>query len=144
MYLLREKRLDAARIEALVDHQSGLLGISGLGSDMRLLQEATPYNPDARLAIEMFCQSVRKQIAAMIAVLDGLDLLVFTGGIGENDAVVRASNCAGLSWIGVRLDEARNRSASNPINHAASRCSVQVLVSKEDEQIARHTWVLAA
>lgn len=92
----------------------------------------------------MFCQSVRKQIAAMIAVLDGLDLLVFTGGIGENDAVVRASICAGLSWFGVSLDEARNRSASNPVNHAASRCSVRVLASKEDEQIARHAWALVA
>ncbi|MBI2749176.1 MAG: acetate/propionate family kinase [Burkholderiales bacterium] len=144
VHLMREKRFDAARIEALVDHQSGLLGISGLSSDMRQLHEAAPSNPDARLAIEMFCLSVRKQIAAMIAVLDGLDLLVFTGGIGENDAVVRASICAGLSWIGVGLDEARNRSANNPINHAASRCSVQVMVSKEDEQIARHAWVLVA
>ena len=144
VYLMREKQFDAARIEALVDHQSGLKGISGLDSDMRQLHEAAPSNPGARLAIEMFCQSVRKQIAAMIAVLDGLDLLVFTGGIGENDAVVRASICAGLSWIGVNLDEARNCSASNPINNAISRCSVQVLVSKEDEQIARHAWALVA
>jgi acetate kinase len=144
VYLMREKRFDAARIEALVDRQAGLLGISGLGSDMRQLHEAAPSNPDARLAIEMFCQSVRKQIAAMITVLDGIDLLVFTGGIGENDAVVRASVCAGLSWIGVNLDETRNRSASNPINHTASRCSVQVLASKEDEQIARHAGTLVA
>ena len=144
VYLMREKPFDAARIEALVDHQSGLRGISGLDSDMRKLHEAAQSNPDARLAIEMFCQSARKQIAAMISVLDGLDLLVFTGGIGENDAVVRASICAGLSWIGVNLDEARNCLASNPINNATSRCSVQVLVSKEDEQIARHAWALVA
>jgi acetate kinase len=144
VYLMREKRFDAARIEALVDHESGLRGISGLDSDMRELHKAAPSDPDARLAIEMFCQSVRKQIAAMIAVLDGLDLLVFTGGIGENDAVVRASICAGLSWIGVNLDDSRNWLASNPINNATSRCSVQVLISKEDEQIARHAWTLVA
>ena len=142
VYLMREKKFDAAMLEALVDHRSGLLGISGVGSDMRRLHEAAPSSPDARLAIEMFCYSVRKQVAAMIAVLDGLDLLVFTGGIGENDAQVRASICSGLSWIGVSLDGARNRSASNPINDGASRCSVQVLASKEDEQIARHTCKL--
>ena len=142
VYLAREKKFDAARLEALVDHHSGLLGISGVDSDMRHLHEAAAVNPDARLAVEMFCQSVRKQIAAMITVLDGLDLLVFTGGIGENDARVRTAVCAGLRWIGVSLDEPRNRAASNPINDGASRCAVQVLASQEDEQIARHTGAL--
>ena len=90
----------------------------------------------------MFCYSVRKQIAAMIAALDGVDLIVFTGGIGEHDAQVRAGVCGGLSWNGVRLDDARNRSPSNPINDSASRCEVLVLTSQEDEQIARHTRAL--
>ncbi len=142
VYLMREKKFDAAMLEELVDHRSGLLGISGVGSDMRRLHEAASSNADARLAIQMFCYSVRKQVAGMIAALDGVDLIVFTGGIGENDAQVRAAICGGLSWIGVSLDEARNRSASNPINDSASRCSVQVLASQEDEQIARHTWAL--
>jgi acetate kinase len=126
-------------LEELVDHRSGLLGISGVGSDMRRLHEAASSNPDARLAIAMFCYSVRKQVAAMIAALDGADMLVFTGGIGENDAEARAAICGGLSWLGVALDEARNRSANNPINGCESRCAVQVLVSQEDERIARHT-----
>ena len=91
----------------------------------------------------MFCYSVRKQLAAMIAALDEVDTIVFTGGIGENDAAVRAAICAGLRWIGVSLDPARNRSAKNPISDAASRCSVLVLASQEDEQIAQHTWALA-
>ena len=86
----------------------------------------------------------------MIAVLDGLDLLVFTGGIGENDAEVRAAICRGLSWIGIRLDPLRNQAADNPqnsmiigpIHDAASRCEVRVLASREDAQIARHTWAL--
>ena len=142
VYLMREKKFDAAMLEELVDRRSGLLGISGVGSDMRRLHEVATSNADARLAIQMFCYSVRKQVAAMIAALDGVDLIVFTGGIGENDAQARAAICSGLSWIGVSLDEARNRSANNPINDAASRCAVQVLASQEDEQIARHTWAL--
>jgi acetate kinase len=90
----------------------------------------------------MFCYSVRKQVAAMIVALGGVELLVFTGGIGENDVEARAAICGDLSWLGVSIDEARNRSASNPINDAASRCAVQVLASQEDEQIARHTKAL--
>ena len=80
----------------------------------------------------------------MIAALDGIDLLVFTGGIGENDAMVRAGICGHLSWIGVNLDEDRNQPASQLINSASSRCAVRVIPSQEDEQIARHTFALAA
>ncbi|MDP3082327.1 MAG: acetate/propionate family kinase [Rubrivivax sp.] len=147
VYLMREKKLDAARLEALIDEHSGLLGISGLSGDMRHLHEAAPSNRDARLAIEMFCYSVRKQVAAMVAVLGGLDMLVFTGGIGENDAQVRGEICAGLAWIGVSLDESRNRAASSPtsrISDDTSRCQVLVLDSLENEQIARHAWALLA
>jgi acetate kinase len=144
VYLLREKKFDAAMLEELVDRRSGLLGISGVDSDMRRLHEAAPANADARLAIEMFCYSVRKELAAMIAVLDGVDLIAFTGGIGEHDAVVRATICSGLSWIGVSLDAARNGAGENPINDSVSRCAVRVLPSQEDEEIARHTWRLAS
>ena len=144
IYLMRQKALDPAAIEVLINRRSGLLGISGIGSDMRSLHEAASTKPDARLAVQMFCYTVRKQVAAMIAVLDGVDLIVFTGGIGENDARVRAEICRGLSWIGVSLDEGSNRSHVNPVNDSASRCAVQVLASQEDEQIARHTWALTA
>jgi acetate kinase len=142
IYLMREKKLDAAMLEELIDHRSGVLGISAIGGDMRRLHKAAPSNADARLAIQMFCYSVRKQVAAMIAALDGVDLVVFTGGIGENDEEVRAAICRGLSWIGVSLDETRNAFANNPVNDSASRCRVRVLPSQEDEQIARHTWAL--
>lgn len=144
VYLMRKKSLDAAGLEYLVDHRSGLLGISGVSSDMRRLHDAASSNADARFAIEMFCYSVRKEIAAMIAALDGVDLVVFTGGIGENDGEVRTAVCRGLSWIGIRLDEVRNRSGKNLIHDATSRCAVRVLASQEDEQIARHTWALVA
>ena len=143
LYLMRELNFDAAKLADLVDHNSGLLAISGISSDMRHLHRAAANHADARLAIQTFCYSVGKQIAAMIAALDGIDLLVFTGGIGENDARVRAGICGYLSWIGVSLDEDRNQSAKNPINTAASRCLVRAIASQEDEQIARHTFALA-
>ena len=143
VYLVREKRYDAATLEALVDHRSGLVGISGVSGDMRRLRAVAPSNASARLAIDMFCYSVRKQIAAMTAALGGVDAIVFTGGIGEHDAAARAEICDGLSWMGVRLDDARNRSATNPISDPASGCAVLVLPSREDEQIVRHTWALS-
>ena len=142
IYLAREKNFDAEMLEQLVDHRSGLLGISGVGSDMRALHEAASSNVDAQLAIEMFCYSVRKQVAAMIAVLGGLDLLVFTGGIGENDAEVRAAICGGLTWAGVDLSDLQNRITNGTPD--TPRPGVAVLPSREDEQIARHTWALAS
>jgi acetate kinase len=123
VYLAREKKYDAAGLEDLVDRRSGLLGVSGLTSDMRRLHEAAASSADARLAIRMFCYSVRKQVAAMVAALEGADLLVFTGGIGENDAETRAAICGGLAWLGAGLQ-------------------VRVLASQEDEQIARHVRAL--
>ena len=144
LYLLREKHFDAALLEELVDRHSGLLGVSGVGSDMRELRSAAPANADAALAIEMFCYSVRKQIAAMIAVLDGADLIVFTGGIGEHDAQARAAICQGLACMGVALDATRNRQAQDPISAAGSRAAVRVLISQEDAQIAHHTRDLSA
>ena len=78
----------------------------------------------------------------MIAALDGVDLLVFTGGIGEHDEKVRSEICGGLSWLGISLDPTRNRSLRNPISDPTSRCAVRVLPSQEDAQIAVHTWEL--
>jgi acetate kinase len=105
---------------------------------MRRLHEAASSNDDARLAIEMFCYSVRKQIAAMIAALGGIDLVVFTGGIGENDEVARALICEGLVWAGIGQPENRSWAGRNSIPGS----KVHVLPSREDEQIVRHTWSL--
>ena len=138
VYLARERHFDAAMLEDLVDHRSGLRGISRLSSDMRALHAAALSNADARLAIAMFCQSVRKQIGAMSVVLDGLDLLVFTGGIGENDSAVRASICQGLSSIGVQAEAG---SPPQP-GQTHSSCRVRVVTSLEDEQIALHAAAL--
>jgi acetate kinase len=142
VYLAREKKLDVTRLEELVDQRSGLLGISGLSADMRDLQGAEAGNPDARLAIDMFCYSASKQVAAMSAVLGGVESLVFTGGIGENDPQVRATICGRLASIGLVLDPGRNRATADPISDSSSRCQVRVLPSQEDEQIARETWLL--
>lgn len=138
IYLMRERKFDPAMLEDLIDHRSGLTGISGVGSDMRSLHDAASSNPDARLAIEMFCYSVRKQIAAMMAALGGVDLVVFTGGIGENDRKVRASICSGLSWAGVGSDVIEDIAEYGRVR-SAQGARVLVLPSREDRQIARHT-----
>ncbi len=136
-YLAREKNYDATMLEDLVDHRSGLLGISGVSSDMRALRAAAASNADARLAIAMFCQAVRKRLGAMCVVLDGIDMIVFTGGIGEHDEDVRADVCQGLSSIGVDF-----ATAGDSTGRSAARCSVRALPSLEDEQIALHAWAL--
>jgi acetate kinase len=143
VYLMREMKFDAAAIEALVDHRSGLLGLSGISSDMRALHSAAAANDDARLAIEMFCYAVTKEIGAMTSALQGVDLLVLTGGIGEHDAEVRARICAGFPCFGHTLDEARNRQGTGQVSRDGALSQVQVLPSQEDEQIAYHTWALS-
>lgn len=141
-YLMRERKMDASRIEELVNYRSGLLGISGLSSDMWHLHAAAAADSDVRLAIAMFCSSVAKHLAAMMTVLEGVDMIVFTGGIGQNDADVRARICARLAWTGIRLDSARNALSADPISDATSRCTVRVLPPQEERQIARHSWEL--
>jgi len=142
VHLMREMKLGADAIEELVDHRSGLLGLSGLSGDMRALHAAAATNKEARLAIEMFCYRVAKELGAMSVALGGVEQIVFTGGIGEHDVQVRAEVCAGLSSLGVVLDFARMQQGHGQITSAASRCVVQVLPSLEDEQIARHTAAL--
>lgn len=147
IYLMREKNYGLASIEALINHQSGLLGVSGLSADMRILHASATLNADAQLAIDMFCYSLSKQIAAMISVLNGMDMLVFTGGIGENDALIRAAICKKLAFFGLDLNVIKNQSINtennvNVINGTTSQAEVLVIKSKENEQMARHTWAL--
>lgn len=132
LYLMRERGMDAAGIEEMVDYHSGLLGISGVSGDLRKLHCAAVTNADAALAIAMFCRSVAKQIAAMMAALGGADMLVFTGGIAENDAVVRSAVCADLGWAGVSGDPAATD----------VRVVVRVLASQEGAEIAHAVFAL--
>jgi acetate kinase len=148
IYLMREKQMDADALENLVNHESGMLGVSGMSHDMRILHASAENHPDAQLAIDMFCYAVAKQIAAMMAVLNGVDTLVFTGGIGENDDRVRAAICQQLSFLDIHLDDNANQHCAhtqnniNTISDAKSRCIVQVIHTNENAQIARHAWRL--
>lgn len=144
IYLLREKGVDGAILEDLIDHRSGLLGVSGLSGDLRALRKAEPFDPDARLAIAMFCMSVAKAIAGMIVVLGGVDAIVFTGGIGEHDAAARDAICRHLDGLNIRFDDDRDEGAVDHIAIAGSRCRRHVLPAREDDQIALHTRDLVA
>ncbi len=139
LHLMRTKQMAVDALEDLLNHDSGLVGLSGNTSDMRELQaSADRGSAAAGLAIEIFCRSIQKTIAAFSAVLQGLDLLVFTGGIGEHSAKVRSSACKGLGFLGIQLDQDRNRRHAPTISTETSKCRVVVIPSEEDSQIARH------
>ncbi len=144
LHLLNTAGYDAAALERLVDHEAGLLGVSGLSSDMQTLLAARESDPRAAQAIELFCYQLRKQIGAFCAVLGGLDTLVFTGGIGEHAAAVRAAACSGLAQLGIELDPLANQAHAAVISQAGSRCVVRVLATDEDRMIARHARALLA
>ena len=139
LYLIREKHYDADSLERLINHQAGLLGVSEVSADMKVLLEKREADPNAALAVEMFCYQVRKYIGALAAVLGGLDLLVFTAGIGERAAPVRWEICRGLEYMGIRLDRQRNAQHADVISTPDSRCIVRVIPTNEDLMIARHT-----
>jgi len=139
LYLMNEKGYDACRLEQLVNHEAGLLGVSGTSSDMKTLLEKRDTDPNAAQAVEMFCYHLRKHIGALTAVLGGLDALVFTGGIGERAAPVRWEVCRGLEYLGIHLDPERNALHADPINTPHSLCTVRVIPTNEDLIIARHT-----
>ena len=139
LYLMRENGYDAPRLDRLVNKESGLLGVSGVSADMKTLLERRAHDEAAALAVAMFCYHARKQIGAFAAAMDGLDTLVFTGGIGERAAPVRAEICAGLGHLGVRLDPARNAAHEDPASVAAGGCTVRIVPTREDMMIARHS-----
>ena len=141
LYLLNEKHFNALKLAELVNHQSGLFGVSGI-SDMKMLLERRDTAPDAALAVQMFCYQIRKQIGAFTAALGGLDLLVFTGGIGEKAAPVRWETCNGLEHLGIKLDRERNDADADTISADDCRCLVRVIPTNEDLMIARHTYEL--
>lgn len=139
VHLMKEKAYGADRIDQLVNQESGLLGVSGLSSDMRTLLETHESLPGARLAVEMFCYQTRKYIGALTAVLGGLDTLVFTGGIGERGAQVRQEICSGLEYLGIQIEPEQNRVHADTISTPGSTCQVRVISTNEDLMIARHT-----
>jgi acetate kinase len=136
-------------VDAMLNKQSGLLGVSGLTGDMRELLAEVADNGDrrARLAVDVFCYRVKKYLGAYLAAINGADAIVFAGGIGERSPDIRAQICAGLDWLGISIDEARNSgltgaegSREGRIDAESSRIAVWVIPTDEELLIARDTW----
>lgn len=137
IYLMNERGMDAQAIEDLVYRRSGLLGVSGISSDMRMLRASN----DARAAeaIDLFVYRIVREIGSLAAALGGLDGLVFTGGIGEHDAETRRAIVEGCAWLGFALDTARNAQGIGPIGRPEAAASVWVVPTDEELVVARHT-----
>ena len=142
LYLMDELKMDARAIEKLIYQQSGLLGVSGVSSDMRTLEESS--EPDAKLAIDLFAYRIGRELGSLVAALGGLDAIVFTAGIGENSRSLRERVCRDASWLGIELDAAANQANGPRISTAASRVSAWVIPTNEELMIARHTRSLLA
>lgn len=137
LYLQQQLGMAPERIAQLLYRESGLLGLSGLSSDLRLLQKSSA--PGAREAIEYFVEHVQAEVAGMTAALHGIDALVFTGGIGENARAVREHVVRGLAWLGLKLDARAHAAKAERISSADSAVAVWVLHTDEESVIARHT-----
>jgi acetate kinase len=137
LHLIRAYRMDADAIEAMLYHDCGLKGVSGISNDMRNLLASD--DPHAAQAIELFVWHIAKQLGALSAVLGGLDAFVFTAGIGERSPDIRQRVCARLGWLGIALDEAANRAGGPRISTAGSKVAVFAIPTDEELMIARHT-----
>jgi acetate kinase len=137
LYLLQQEGMDAHAIEHLIYNQSGLLGVSGVSSDMRELLASDA--PSAREAIDLFVYRIGREFGSLAAALRGLDAVVFTAGIGEHAAEIRARVCRDSRWLGIILDEDANARHRTRISSADSPVSVFVVPTDENLMIARHT-----
>ena len=137
LYLMDELKMDARAIEKLIYQRSGLLGVSGISSDMRTLL-ASP-EPRAMLAVDLFVYRIGRELGSLAAALGGLDALVFTGGIGERSAAIRERVCRDAAWLGVALDPAANEGGGPRISTVSSRVPAWVIPTNEELMIARHT-----
>jgi acetate kinase len=141
-WILQQEGLGAAQLSELVNHQSGLLGISGISSDMQDLLARESGDTAAADAVELFTYQVRKSIGAFTAVLDGIDALVFTGGIGERSAVIRSRVCAGLGYLGIALDQGANEKNEVLVSRPGGPVRVYAIPTDEEKMIARQTLKL--
>jgi acetate kinase len=142
LYLMDQRGMDARAIEKLIYNQSGLLGVSGISSDMRTLLASE--EPRAKLAVDLYLYRIRRELGSLAAALGGLEAVVFTAGIGENAAVIRERVCRDAAWLGVELDAAANEAREPRISAPASRVSAWVIPTNEELMIARHTRALLA
>jgi len=144
-FLMRDARMDANEIDAELNHKSGLLGISGISGDMRDILAAIQHgHKRAKLAFDIYVHRVRAAIAAMTAALGGIDVLVFTAGVGENSAEVRTAVCDGLEFLGIRLDAVINKCPmlDTDVSSVSSRVRVLVIRAEEDCAIAKECWAI--
>jgi len=142
LYLMDQRGMDVRAIESLIYTKSGLLGVSGLSSDMRVLLASK--DPRAALAVELFVHRIGRELGSLAAALSGLDAIVFTGGIGEHAAPIREAVCRRAAWLGIELDPAANAVHGPRISTAASRTAAWVIPTNEELMIARHTRHLLA
>ena len=136
-YLARTDEITAKQFYEMVNHESGLLGVSEISSDMRELLAQESHDVRAAEAVTLFCYQTKKWIGSFAAALGGLDTLVFAGGIGENAPVVRARICEELNFLGIELNESRNAATAGVISTDASRATVRVIRTDEELMIAR-------
>ena len=141
LYLMDEKGMNAKQIETLLYKQSGLLGVSGISNDMRVLLESD--DPHAQEAVDLFCYRVRRELGSLAAAMGGLDAVVFTAGIGEHSAPVRARALKGAEWLGIELDAEANARHDRLISSPDSRVPVFVVPTNEEMMIAKHTRALS-
>jgi acetate kinase len=140
LYLMQEEKMSAVKVQHLLYEESGLLGVSGVSADMRALLESD--NPLAREAIDLFTFRVAGEVAVMANSLNGLEVLVFTGGIGEHSREIRWQICDRLGWLGVEIDVVANSQAQQYIAAANSRIDVMVIATSEETAIAQHCRAL--
>jgi acetate kinase len=140
LYLMRERGDDAESLEELLYRKGGLLGLSGVSADMR--QVLASDAPEAKLAADQFVYRIVKEVGAMASALGGLDSLVFTAGIGERSAEIRARVCKGLAWLCLTLDESANDRSAERISALGSRLAAFVIPTDEERVIARETVAL--
>jgi acetate kinase len=136
-YFAQAEHMNAQQFHHMINHESGLLGVSETSSDLRDLLERESGDIRAAEAVALFCYQVKKWIGAFAAALGGLDTLVFAGGIGENSSVVRSRICEGLDFLGIQFDEMRNTAGEPVISADASRAQVRVIRTDEDVVIAK-------
>ncbi len=141
-WYLMQQGMDAKTFNDVINHQSGLLGISGLSSDMQTLLQQESENKDVALAIDIFCYQIKKYIGAYIAALGGIDVLIFSGGIGENAAEIRKRICESFQYTGIEINEESNNNNQQLISTSNSKIKVYVIPTNEELMIAIQTFAL--
>jgi len=137
LYLMDERGMDARAIEKLLYSQSGLLGVSGISSDMRALLASD--DPRAKLAVDLYLYRIRREMGSLAGALGGVDAVVFTAGIGENSSVIRERVLTDAAWLGVRMNKGANAKGGPRISATTSRVSAWTIPTNEELMIARHT-----